>query len=258
MEGETIKPSPSESKVDQAERTASLERERRFLEAYNLIDIVQSETARIIHRDEILLVLSNAGIKTISEDLDNNIKDGDTGAKEVVKPSLDNITKIEENIKELNKLGAKFGHDQGAQVYQLTEIILQIKVSQDEAEIKNLIAQAKNIFNNNVTGLINGHSKIASQQERLGELTTKNGKQLQTSLVDNFDWQDQKQIEQGPVGFYIKRSLDYGKTTATLVKNSLSADNQYRLTLESVAGRFSQVMDSLVADKNDNNQAEIY
>lgn len=252
MEGEITKPSPSESKVNQTERTVLLERERRFQEAINIVDIVQSQTREIYHRDELFFFLSDAGIKTISQDVDN-VKIGESGAEEIVKPSLDNIAKIEENIKTLDELGKTFGHDQGAPVYQLTEIIIQIKVSQNEAEIKDLIAQAKNIFNNNVTGLINSHAEIADQQERLGELTEKNGKQIKTNLDDNFDWQTQKKIDQGPVGFYIKRFLNYGKTTATLVKNSLSAHGRYRYTLEVAAGRFSQILDSFAVNKSDNN-----
>lgn len=255
MEAEKTISLQPEFKANEVERKVLLERERRFGEADSLIDAVQSETGEIIHRDEMLFFLSRAGIKTINEDLDN-IKMSDVGVEEVVKPSLDNITRIEKNIKSLEELGSEFGHDQSSQVYNLKEIIIQIRVSQDEEEIKNLIAQAKNIFSTNVTGLLNKHYNIASQQDSLGEICTKNGRQLQINLDTNFSGQTWEKINQGPVGFYVKRSVKYGKDEASLVEDSLNAHGRYHNTLGTLVERFSQVMDSFVA--NNNSQSETY
>lgn len=253
MTGETST-QQSEVNINRSERMVLPEKESRLRQADTIIEAVRLKTMEIRHQDELVVVLSEMGIKNINEYIDpRNIKESDTGYEEVVKPSFANISEIERSIKSLKELGLKFGCDQDTNIDDLKDILTQLRLSPSEEVTKRLVLQAENIFLNNVTGLLNKHAEIAYQQEGLGELYTTNGRKLEIKLDENFKGDTIRKIDQGPVGFYIRQVVKPKKELSTIFENSVTANNKYRNTLMSFSNSFSEVMNSFITNNSDNN-----
>ena len=254
MDREPISSQP-EVNIIQSDREglAQRERERRLEDANHLIGVVHIETIKIKDKDEMLAVMSRLGIKNIDEILDNGlIKMSDLGAEQIIKPTFPNIDKILGNIKLLEESCGNFGYDQDGQADRLRDLVSRIRLSRDEQEIKNLSEQAKEIFFNNVSGLVRDRHGIAEQQDKLGIVCKSNGKQLQDNLESRyrFSEEERKIIEKGPIGFFVKKSVKYGKDETSLVEESLEFDYRYRKNITQARDEFSQVMDTLVSKNN--------